>query len=320
MNLKEHKKSNTLVVACMKKMPPIEMLNEFMYSVAMQKHSVDLLLLDAGLNEKELEVLDRILEKPTIELTKENPKYKEGSKEPMTIKEKVASIFPLNYKIEKVNLKLFSEIFNLAFQVAVENDYEFFSIAEPEDVYSTYWFDNANVYAQENSETAIFTPIIRNVVHGAFQGYYNEICWAESMAESAGKYDQNLLLKFNCVSPLGALYRVSSFSSADEAIEIREGKLYPMKSNVKLTSSYELFLRLIYHDFQVANIPRLGYEQRFLRQDEYDPTSCKIPKNLTSLPQEKGGFTLEEAQFWHKAATDAYFVEEDEPIEFIPNA
>lgn len=312
MNLAEQKKHNTLFVTYINELPMIESLNEFMYSVSMQREPADLLIIHSGLSNKELEILQDVIDKPTIQQVKPDPQNK-GK----TIKEPISSIFPLNCILHEQEMELFADVFNLAFQTAVESEYDFFSIAEAGDVYNTTWLHNAKIYAQENPNIGIFTPIIRNVVNGAFQGYINEACWAEGMAEEAGKYDQNLLLKVNCINPLGAIYRVSAMTEEEDAIEERDGKLFPMKRNIKLVTPYEFFLRMTYNDISVMNIPRLGYEQRIFRREMYDPSSAKLPSNIMSLPAERGGVAQDEAQFWHKTATDAYFIEDDEPIEYI---
>ncbi|MDG1950924.1 MAG: hypothetical protein P8J32_08995 [bacterium] len=312
MNLAKQKKHNTLVAAYLRELPTIETLHEFIYSLAMQREPVDVLLMHGGLSQKELDALQEVIDRPTIQITKENPE-KPGE----VIKEPTSAVFPLEYSIHKVDAKNFADVFNIGFQTAHESGYNFFSIAEPEDVYSTYWIHTAKTYAEENPNVGIFTPIIRNMVHGAFQGYYNEACWAEGMAEEAGKYDQNLLLKFNCLTPLGGLYRVSAMIEEEDAIEERDGVLYPMKSNIRLTSPYEFFLRMAYNDILTMNVPRLGYEQRILRRESYNHISCKLPQNLVQLPLDKGGVPQKEAEFWHKTATDAYFIEDDEPIEYI---
>lgn len=320
MNLNHHKKSNTLIVAYLRELPTLENLNEFLYSIAMQKHASDLLLLHSNLSSEHMDILQGVIDKPTIKIEKPNPEFdvENPTKAPETIKEVSTSIFPLNVVLRPIEVSTFADVFNIGFQVAQESGYEFFSISEPEDVYSTYWIDTALKYAKEKKNIGIFTPIIRNVVLGAFQGYYNEAPWAEGLAEEAGKYDQNLLLKFNCLSPLGSVIRMESLLEAEDTIEERDGKLFPMKRNIKIASPYEFFLRMSYNDIEIMNVPRLGYEQRIYRREEYIPTTAKLPHNLIQIPVEKGGMTQQEAQFWQKKATDAYFVEEDEHIEYIP--
>lgn len=312
MNIQDNKKSNTLVVAYIAEMPRIEMIHEFVYSLASQKYAVDVLLIHEGLSESELEILQEVIDKPTIKVSTADP-MKPGS--PGEMKE-MSAIFPLNYTLVQNKLESFPDVFNLAFQSAMESGYEFFSIMEPDDVMSISWIKTAQTYAVENPEVGIFSPIIRNTVHGAFQGYFNEAVWAEGMAEEAGKYDQTLLLQFNCVTPLGAVYRVSSLLKEEDAIEERDGIKFPMKNGIKLVSSYEFFLRMVYNDIKVMNVPRAGYEMRILRRDKAIPTSAKIPPNITSLPKEVGGFTQKEANFWLKSATDAYFIESDEVIDY----
>jgi len=88
--------------------------------------------------------------------------------------------------------------------------------------------------------------------------------------------------------------------------------LYTMKSGIKLFNYYEFFLRSSYNDIKMMNVPRIGYELRVTDLNYYDPRSSKIPNTLLSLPKENGGVTAEEAQFWAKYATDAYFMDEDD--------
>ena len=133
------------------------------------------------------------------------------------------------------------------------------------------------------------------------------------MAEEVGKYDNNLLLKFNFAAhPLGAFYVIENMLQESGAYEDRDGLLFPMKSSIKLFNHYEFFLRSTYNDIKMMNIPRIGYELRVTSMNEYNQLSSKIPSTLLSIPPEKGGMTAKEAQFWVKYATDAYFMEEDD--------
>lgn len=309
MNLKLSKNSNVIVFSYIDKVYDKKTMSEFFYSLSMQSHDVDLVILHKNLTEEQQNSISNFAEQPEIEVVEKD--YLDLSQNKLNT---FRSSKLINMRFEQVDLKSFPDLFNLCFQEAKENEYEYFSICEPEDVYSVNWFQTAIDYSKENPEVAIFTPIIRNFVNGIMQGYFNEAPWAEGMSQEAGKYDSDLLSKFNCLTPLGALYSVSLMDSAEEGFREEEGKKYFMKSNIKLTSSYEFFNRAVYNSFKIMNIPRMGYELRTKHLENYDPISVKVPSNILSIPKEKGGFSKQEADFWLRKATDSYFYEIDEEI------
>lgn len=316
MNLKDLKNSEVLVGMFVKNVAHENLLNEALYSIAMQHLPVNLLILHAGLSEEELTTLKVIAKNPTVRM-KTNKKVKtknEDGSETETdeiVTESAGSA--LNYTIQQVDVAGFPDIFNVVFQAAVENNYKIMSITEPEDVYSLRWFELVDEWHKENPDMSMFLPLIKHMNFGVFQGFMNEACWAEGMAEEVGKYDNNLLLKFNFAAhPLGAALVVPNMLKESGAYEKRDGKFFPMKSSIKLFNYYEFFLRSAYNDVKMMSIPRIGYEMRVIDVHEYDPRSSKIPTTLLSIPKEKGGITPAEAQFWGKYATDAYFMEEDD--------
>jgi hypothetical protein len=132
----------------------------------------------------------------------------------------------------------------------------------------------------------------------------NEAPWAEGLAEEAGKLDLNLLSRFNCMSPLGAAFRTSMIKKYSEEIE---GVFYPFKQSFRLSHYYEFLMRMIYNDLKGMCIPRIGYEYRTKTVDTFKECFCKIPENLTSIPEEHGGITPHEAQFWLDLSKKEYF-------------
>ena len=46
-------------------------------------------------------------------------------------------------------------------------------------------------------------------------------------------------------------------------------------------------------------------------KNNFNPTSSKIPQNITQLAPEQGGITPEEGSFWMELAKKEYFFEED---------
>ena len=314
MSLKDLKNSDVLV-GMLVRGPVTDQLNESLYSIAMQFLPVNLLILHTGLSEEDMNKLKAIASNPTVKAKGGKVKVKkdDGTEvEQDEIIEESASN-SLNYVIEQIEATNFADVFNTVFQAAAENGYKFMSITEPEDVYSLKWFELAEEWHKENPEVSVFAPLVKYMQFGAFQGFMNESCWADGMAEEVGKYDNNLFLKFNlALHPLGCVFVMDNLLNESDAYEKRDGKFYPMKRSIKLFNQYEFFLRSTYNDKKIMNIPRIGYELRVINLSEYDHRSSKMPNTLLSIPQDRGGMTAKEAQFWVKYATDAYFMEEDD--------
>ena len=157
---------------------------------------------------------------------------------------------------------------------------------------------------------------MRNSINGTFTGLLNEAAWAEGMAEEAGKVDVNLLMRYNCVNPLGAVYKVSAIEEYSECERDDKqapipGTLRPMKESMKLTHYYEFFLRMIYNDLKVMTIPRLCYELKIVRKEVFTDSTCKLPQDITAYPKERGGISNEEGRFWFELAKKEYFFDED---------
>ena len=320
MNLRDQKNSDTLVGMFVKG-PINDSLNESLYSIAMQNVPVDLIILHDGLSDADLDKLRTIAKEPTVKVKgKAKRKNEDGVEEDVdeVITESAGS--SLSHSIHKVEVGNFADVFNVVFQAAKENGYRSMSITEPDDVYSIRWFELVDEWHKENPDISIFTPLIKHMNFGAFQGFMNESCWAEGMSEEVGKYDNNLLLKFNfALQPLGAVYMIDGMTKEDGAYEERGGALFPMKSGIKLFNHYEFFLRSTYNDIKAMNIPRIGYELRMTNAESYDHRSSKIPGNLLSISPENGGVSVQEAQFWSKYATDAYFMaENDNTVTYEP--
>ena len=230
------------------------------------------------------------------------------------VQEKYEAQSKINYAVIETDAHNFAAVFNQGFSFAVEHDYEFVTFIEQEDVISSRWYAYANQYAIEKDKFDIFLPLIRNTTNGIFNNYMNEACWAEGMVDDAGVTDMNVLLRFNCIHPLGAFYRVSSIKNYVEPSE--EGKYQPMKESMKISNYYEFFLRMTYNDIKIYTIPREGYEIRLVRQEGFKHTSSKIPSNLTQLPEEKGGISPEEGKFYMELARKEYFFDEDRKIAY----
>jgi hypothetical protein len=310
MNLKESKQSNCLVAMYLYEMPLNNSVAECFYSIAEQTKPVDVVIFTHGLTPEQVATLRGIAESPYYTLTK---RAENGE----TTEEKIPSTKIMNHIfIESPESMSFAKIFNETFNLALEAGYESISLAEAEDSLSLKWFEMADVYATENPEIGIFLPLIRNSINGTFTGLLNEAAWAEGMSEEAGKVDINLLMRFNCINPLGAIYKVESVK---EYAESKGEKFFPMKESMKLSHYYEFFLRMIYNDLKVMTIPRLGYELRIVRKENYTDSTCKLPQDITAYPIGRGGISPEEGRFWFELAKKEYFFDEDRKKEYEPS-
>lgn len=310
MNLKESKQSNCLVAMYLYEMPLMEALAECLYTISEQTKPVDLIIYTNGLTSENVEAIQKTASAPFYTLYKRNEKGE-------TTHEQINATKQLNYKIVNCdNALTFPQIFNEVFNVASENGYDFVSVAEAEDAYSLKWFELAEIFSVENPEVGIFLPLLRNSINGTFTGLLNEAPWAEGMAEEAGKVDINLLMRFNCVNPLGAVYRVSGIQ---EYSENNEGRFLPMKESMKLSHYYEFFLRMIYNDLKVMSVQRLGYELRIVRKEKYNDSTCKLPQDITEYPADRGGVTQDEGRFWFELAKKEYFFDEDRKKTYEPS-
>lgn len=306
MSLKQQKQTNTLVGVYLNKDLRIELLNKCLYGLSMQEKPIDVVFLHEGFADDELETISEVIKKPVISVFVDDEE-KEGEKKIEYFEGK-----EVNHVIEQIEIDSFADIFNKTFQLAVEADYEYFSVVECEDEVSLKWFEIAEKFAVENPKVGIFLPLIKNMIAESFTSYINEFCWADNMAETAGFYDYMLLSRFNCIHPLGALYRVSSLMEESDNIEERDGLMYPMKKSLKLTNYYEFFLRMVYNDVQTMNVPRVGYLLRHTATDTFTHKSSKIPSHLVQLKPENGGMNQGEIQHWTQQALDDYVFFDDD--------
>jgi hypothetical protein len=306
-NLKTLDNKNLLVVLPINKIDR-EILNESLYALAMQTEGADVVLLVSEDNSEEsLKELDRIAEKPQKRVFEKN---EDGT----PVVNMVDSEKTLNYAIEKVNAKQYSEAFNYGFNLALENGYKWFALVESDDIVEGNWIHNFKRYSAEKEEVSIFLPLVRQVTAGNMTGHLNEATWLEGRAEVAGHADLQLLMTWNCLSPSGCMFRVEDVK---EYSEERDGKYYPFKENMNIASSYEFFLRMIYEDLKAYTIPRYGYQmRRDVNSLSFDKLSSKVPSNITTLSKENGGMTSHEIGFWMEQAKSEYFMSEDREIEY----
>jgi len=308
MNLKESKKSNILVSIFIDSLKNKEMLQETFFSISKQTYPIDLLVMH-NLGDDDLKALVEIVENPTIIARSQV----DGKTEEETIK----SDGTINYVLAKTELTEFPKLFNFMFNVASNNKYEFCSIIERNDIVGLQWYRLANEFNVENPEIDMFFPIIRNTANGVFSNLMNEAPWAEGLAEEAGKIDLSLLNRFNCIIPIGAIFKIKSLEEYSEVT--KDGTFLPVKESMKLSHYYEFLMRMIYNDLKGMSVQRIGYEHRIFTATEFNEYSCKIPQNLTTIPKEKGGYLPAEAQYWLDLSKKEYFFDEDRKKLYEPS-
>lgn len=293
--------NNILVGLYLDKIKHEGQLAECLFGLANQTFPIDLVVLDAGLSDKEIESLMSIAKKPSVKIVK-------SAEDGTPVEEIIEAENGIEINLIKAEVSNFSKVFNTIFNLAIEGEYEAFSVVEVDDSIGARWYGIANTYMQENEEVGFFLPMIRNFQNGTLIGLMNEACWAEGISEEVGKFDINLLLRFNCANPLGGLFRVSSLQ---EYSEDKDGRMYPMKESIKISHYYEFFLRMIYNDVKMMTVPRVGYDFRVSNVEEFNHSSSKVPNNITVIPEEKGGVSVQETSFWVELAKKEYFFDED---------
>jgi len=306
-NLKTLNKNNLLVSVAINSLEPDNIAQSF-YKLSNQTEPVDvLILLSDNLTEEEVIKIEEIAKEPYMKVLKKDEENKSSF-------EMVKSESKLNYAVERTSAKNFSDCFNESFNLALENNYKWFSFVEPTDLTEVNWVENFTKYSSELDEISVFFPLIRQIKAGGMVGHLNEATWIEGRAEIAGQADLQILMSWNCLAPIGAMFKIEDIK---ENSEERDGKYYPFKTNLSLASSYEFFLRMVYEDLKTYTIPRYGYQMLMdSNVQEINSYSSKIPSNIVSIPKEKGGMSQKELLFWMEQAKSEYFMSEDREIEF----
>ncbi len=306
-NLKTLNNNNLLVSMALNEFEP-DTLSESLYNLCEQTEFFDLLILvSENISEEELKEIIKIADAPYKKVLKQD---EEGNASFETI----SSSKTLNYAIQRTASKTFSECFNEIFNISIDSNYNWLSVVEHTDSVEIDWVKNFNRYSSEMDEISIFLPLIRQIKAGNMVGHLNEATWLEGRAEVAGQADLQILMSWNCLSPTGAMMKIESIK---EYSEERDGKYYPFKENLNISSSYEFFLRMVYEDLKTYTIPRYGYQIRMgYNPKEYDKFSSKIPTNIISIPKENGGMSQKEILFWMEQAKSEYFMSEDREIEY----
>ena len=284
-------------------------LNECLHSLAEQSQPIDLLVLTNNLSQEDTETLKKIIESPKVILSKKNDKDE-------IVREDITSKNDLNFIIQETSADTFQKIYNEALNYANDNNYQYFSVIEYDDVVDTDWFEKSMVFANEKPEIDVFLPLMREMSNGVFLGYFNEASWVDGYSEESGFFDHSLLLKFNCMNITGSVFKTQSIVSKSEN---KNDEFKAIKESMRIGYSYEFFLRMIYESLKMYTIPRIGYEHRIDRFfEKVDYFSSKIPRDLSSKSNENGGMSVDEHSFWLNLDKKEYYHDSDRKLQYQP--
>jgi len=211
--------------------------------------------------------------------------------------------FLSSYDFEDLNVKLlpWTESPSFAKQVnhgAEMSNSKWCSILEFDDEYSNIWFKNATKYMDIYKDVDVFLPIVVDVVDKlVFAGFTNEATFAANVSNEFGILTNETLQTFQNFQISGMVFSKEKFL-----------EMGGLKSNLKLTFGYELFLRLTYNSLKIMTIPRIGYKHMNLREGSI----------FWNYKNGDNKMNQDEAKFWIESAKKEYFYNNDREIKYEP--
>jgi glycosyltransferase involved in cell wall biosynthesis len=174
-----------------------------------------------------------------------------------------------------------------------ESKSEYITFVEYDDEISPIWIKNGKEYSEHYPEVGVFLPIIYETDEtGRFISFTNESVWAKDFSEVSGYLDNN------------ALQRVQNFNFDGMVVK---KSIYEdnggLKSNMKLTFTYEFLLRMTYFSVPVMVIPKLGYKHTNNREGSL-------------FVEYKSTIDVLESKFWVNKAKKEYFYTQDREITY----
>lgn len=174
-----------------------------------------------------------------------------------------------------------------------ESKSEYITFLEYDDEMSPIWVKNSKEYIKHYPEVGVFLPIIYETdENGRFISFTNESVWAKDFSEVSGYLDN------------GVLQRVQNFNFDGMVVKKDVYEEYGgLKSNMKLTFTYEFLLRMTYFSVPVMVIPRLGYKHTNNREGSL-------------FVEYKTTIDVLESKFWVNKAKKEYFYTQDREITY----
>jgi hypothetical protein len=172
------------------------------------------------------------------------------------------------------------------------------SILEFDDEYSNIWFKNALNYMDIYKDVHAFLPIVVDVDEKlVFAGFTNEATFAANISSDIGILTNETLQTFQNFQTSGMVFKKEKYQ-----------EIGGMKSNLKLTFGYELFLRLTHNSAKIMTIPRIGYKHMNLREGSI----------FWNYKNGENKMNQDEARFWIEAAKKEYLFSTEREINYEP--
>ena len=179
--------------------------------------------------------------------------------------------------------------------IGVDNvNTEYFTFLEYDDELSKNGSNlNANTYINSFPEVGAFLPIVfESDEKGNFLSFTNENVWVKGVSSEMGLLDNETLVKMQNFNFDGMVVKKSVYQECGG-----------LKTNMKLTFTYEFLLRLTYQDVPVMVIPKLGYKHLNNREESL-------------FVEYKNTIDVLESKFWVNKAKKEYFFTEDREITY----
>lgn len=187
--------------------------------------------------------------------------------------------------------------FSTQVNLGVKNsNYEWISLLEFDDEYSSIWFKNVSRYIDSYPDFHGFLPIVVDTDEkGVFAGFTNEATFAANMNTEIGVLTNEVLMNYQNFQTSGMVFRKNIFEDYGG-----------FKKSMKLTFVYELLLRLTYNTVKFMTIPRIGYKHSNMREGSI----------FWDYKYGNNQLTQDEVKFWIDSAKKEYYFKEDRDIKY----
>jgi len=170
---------------------------------------------------------------------------------------------------------------------------EYFTFLEYDDEMSQIWIKTGVEYIKSYPKVGVFLPIVFECDNkGQFLSFTNQNVWAKNVSEEMGYIDNNTLQRLTNFNFDGMIAKKSVY-------EENGG----IKTNIKLTFTYEFLLRITYLSIPIMVIPKLGYKHTNNRKDSL-------------FDHYRNTIDVLESKFWLNKAKKEYFFIEDRKITY----
>ena len=172
------------------------------------------------------------------------------------------------------------------------------SILEFDDEYSNIWFKNVSKYMDIYKDVDAFLPIVVDIDEKfIFAGFTNEATFAANVSSEMGILTNETLQSFQNFQISGMVFNKEKYQQVGG-----------LKSNIKLTFGYELFLRLTYNSAKIMTIPKIGYKHMNLREGSI----------FWNYKNGEDRISQDEAKFWIDSAKKECLYTNEREINYEP--